>query len=103
MREIVAGRWEFNRKLQQTSENRQNDDSVRSENAHATAKGKVNPLVHVNCASLSVAGWLAGWLAGRFGAFVFRCLRVAVSLCLCALAWSLFKFRRWSIGQGRKI
>ena len=47
--------------------------------------------------------WLAGWLAGSFGAFVFRCLRVGVSLCLCALAWSLFKFRRWSIGQGRKI
>ena len=103
MREIVAGRWGFNRKSQQIGENRQNDNSVRSENAHATAKAKVNALVHVNCASLSVAGLLAGWLAGRFGALVFRCLRVAVSLCLCALAWPLFKFRRWSIGQGRKI
>jgi len=29
-------------------------------------------------------------LAARFGGFVFRCLRVAVPLCLCALAWSLF-------------
>ena len=50
-----------------------------------------------------LAAWLAGWLAGRFCGFVFRCLRVALSLCLCALAWSLFKFRRWGIGQGRKI
>ena len=50
-----------------------------------------------------LAAWLPGWLAGRFSGFVFRCLRVALSLCLCALAWSLFKFRRWNIGQGRKI
>ena len=81
MREIVAGRWEFNRKSQQIGENRQNDDSVRSENAHPTAMAKVNALVHVNCASLSVAGWLAGWLAVSvrlcFGVFVLLCVSLS--------------------------
>ena len=77
MREIVAGRWEFNRKSQQIGENRQNDDSVRSENAHATAKAKVNALVPVNCASLSVTGWLAVSVRLCFGVFVLLCLSVS--------------------------
>ena len=53
MRKAVAGRWEFNRKLLQIGENRQNGISFRSENAHARAKVKTNQLTNVTCVSVS--------------------------------------------------